>query len=329
MHRLMSNSEFYISNQSWPLERPFVISRGAKTSADVVVFEIELNGARGRGECVPYSRYGETVSLVTSRLEQITSVSDRAELNMNMKAGAARNAVDCALWDLEAKLTGVQVFERCGYSSLKPVITAFTLSLGSAEDMAEQALVAKGFPLLKLKLGGGLEDMARMRAVRGVRPDARLIADANEAWSPNDIKQLINCAEELSFEMIEQPLKADQDHALKDISCKVSICADESAHLSEDLRGLSGRYDAVNIKLDKAGGLTEALKMSSRARALGFKVMIGSMVATSLAVAPAILLAQDAHWVDLDGPLLLKDDRVEGLTIQNGWMLPPTPELWG
>jgi len=329
MHRSLSPVEISVFHETWPLKRPFVISRGSKVAAQVVVVRIKRDGLTGQGEAVPYGRYGETVSGVVAQLRKLPGLEDRHSVNSTMAPGAARNALDCAFWDLEAKLADVPAFELAGIGTLNEVKTAFTLSLGSPEEMADQALNASRIGLLKLKLGGGLEDEARMRAVRAARPDAQLIADANEAWSVEDLGRLILCAQELKFEMIEQPLPAGRDGVLSDFNRDIAICADESVHTCADLSGLIGRYDGVNIKLDKAGGLTQALEMVVKARSLNFKIMIGSMVATSLAVAPALLLAQGADWVDLDGPLLLKEDRPFGLSIEDGLVAPPERALWG
>ena len=329
MHRSSSVLEYSFSHEIWPLKRPFVISRGSKVAAEVVVVRIKGDGFTGQGEAVPYGRYGETVKSVIAQLQELTGSEDRRSINSLLAPGAARNALDCAFWDLEAKLTGVSASALAGMGSLSQVMSAFTLSLGSPDEMAQQAVEASRLGLLKLKLGGGLEDEARMRAVRAARPDARLIADANEAWTVDELVQLSLCAQELGFEMIEQPLAAGQDDALSDFSSDIAICADESVHTADDLAGLVSRYKAVNIKLDKAGGLTQALVMVKQAREMGFKIMIGSMVGTSLAVSPALLLAQGADWVDLDGPLLLKEDRPFGLAIKDGFIAPPLSALWG
>ncbi len=312
---------------SWPLAQAFVISRGAKTQADVVVARLTDGTHTGQGECVPYARYGETVDSVVATLKGCTGLTSRENIQ-RLAPGAARNALDCALWDLDAKRQKVPVHTLLGLPSPKPVPTCYTLSLASPEDMAAAARSVPQLTLLKLKLGGD-GDTERMEAVRRARPDARLVADANEAWTPELLPTFLDVAAQHGFELIEQPLPADQDDALASVSHPVPICADESAHTSCDLEGLRGRYGAVNIKLDKAGGLTEALAMASKARALGLKIMAGSMVATSLAVAPALLIAQVADWTDLDGPLLLAEDRPHGLKISNGVIAPACSELWG
>lgn len=316
--------------ERWPIDGAFVISRGARTEAVVVVATVEESGVKGRGECVPYSRYGETVEGVCAQIGGLDIASlDRQSLRSALPAGAARNAVDCALWDLEARQQAATAAAIAGLAAPKPVLTCYTLSLDTPAAMAARARAVGHLPLLKLKLGGGLEDGERMRAVRAARPDARLVADANEAWSPDDLMPLLAIATETGIEVIEQPLPASADAMLAAIPHAVPLCADESVHATMDLEAIAGRYDAVNIKLDKAGGLTEALAMQARARALGLKLMVGCMVSTSLAMAPAFLLAQDADWVDLDGPLLLARDRIPGITYRDGWMSPPPPGLWG
>ncbi|MCB1520332.1 MAG: dipeptide epimerase [Hyphomicrobiaceae bacterium] len=311
------------------LAEAFVISRGAKTEAEVIVVTIEDgDGHAGRGEAVPYARYGESVTAAAAAITAYDGPLDRAALAQRMPAGAARNALDCALWDLEAKATGTPVHACAGLPAPHAVTTAYTLSLAAPEDMAARARNVAHLPLLKLKLGGD-GDAARMSAVRGARPDARIIVDANEAWTEAMLGDLMQAAAAAGVELIEQPLPAGADHALAKVSRPVAVCADESAHVAADVAALADRYDAVNIKLDKTGGLTEALAMREDARRAGLAIMIGSMVATSLATAPALLLAQDARWVDLDGPLLLARDRADGLRIENGLIRPASPALWG
>lgn len=312
----------------WPLADAFVISRGAKTEARVVVATVSDGRLTGRGECVPYSRYDETVDGVAAAIAACVVAGSRFVLHASLPHGAARNAIDCALWDLEAKRAGRPAASLAGMPDLQPVLTCYTLSLGKPESMAAKAAAVPHLKLLKLKLGGDGDD-ARMAAVRQARPDARLVADANEAWTPDMLEPFLAVAGAAGIELIEQPLPAGADAALASIARLVPICADESVHTSADLVGLRDRYDAVNIKLDKAGGLTEALAMSRMARSLGFRIMAGSMVGTSLAAAPALLLAQDADWADLDGPLLLARDRAHGLAIRDGVIAPPQPALWG
>ena len=323
----------------WPLrssagrsEGGFTISRGSKHEAVVVVASISDGRHTGRGECVPYARYGESVEGVVAAIEACANAIarglSRAELAALLPAGAARNALDCALWDLEAKRSGSRAAALAGLNPLHSVPTAFTISLGAPEAMAAQAREASAHPLLKLKLGGD-GDEERLVAVREAVPPARLIADANEAWRPEALERLMVSAASAGVELVEQPLPAGSDDLLERIERLIPVCADESVHDRASLETLCQRYDAVNIKLDKTGGLTEALLVAARARALGLKIMVGSMVATSLAMAPALLLAQDADWVDLDGPLLLARDRVPGLTYEAGLVFPPPPELWG
>jgi len=313
--------------EDWPLARAFVISRGAKTQARVIVAHVSDGTHIGRGEAVPYARYGESVD---DALEQIRACTarDRTTLAATMPPGAARNALDCAFWDLEAKCQGIPAHTLAGTRPVMAVETAYTLSLDAAEAMAREARLAANLNLLKLKLGAE-GDADRMRAVRSARPDARLIVDANEGWSTDELQGLMEVAAEMGVELIEQPLPAGADEILARLHRPVPVCADESALTSEDIEKLVGRYDAVNIKLDKAGGLTAALEMQAAARQKNFKIMIGSMVATSLAVAPALLLAGDADWVDLDGPLLLARDRPDGLVIRDGWIHPASSGLWG
>jgi L-Ala-D/L-Glu epimerase len=318
--------------ERWPITGGFTIARGSKHEAVVVVASISDGRDTGRGECVPYGRYGESVEGVVAAIEACAGAFrrgvSRAELASLLPAGAARNGLDCALWDLEAKRSGRRAASLAGLGPLHRVATAFTLSLGTPEAMAARAREASAYPLLKLKLGGD-GDAERLAAVREAVPNARLIADANEAWQPDDLESLLAAAAASGVELVEQPLPAGGDELLEAIARPVPVCADESVHDRASLATIARRYDAVNIKLDKTGGLTEALLVAARARALGLKIMMGSMVATSLSMAPALLLAQDADWVDLDGPLLLARDRVPGLTYEAGLISPPPPELWG
>jgi L-alanine-DL-glutamate epimerase-like enolase superfamily enzyme len=310
----------------------FTISRGSKREAAVVVAEISDGSHVGRGECVPYARYGESVEGVAASIEDcapdLAQGLSRRELASLLPPGAARNALDCALWDFEAKQSGRSATEIAGLGALRPVQTAFTISLDTPEAMAGKAREASVYPLLKLKLGGAV-DAERLAAIREAAPQARLIADANEAWQVHETESLLAAAADAGVELVEQPLPAGQDAMLARIARPVAVCADESVHDSASLESLRDRYDAVNIKLDKTGGLTEALATAARARALELKVMAGCMVATSLAMAPALLLAQHADWVDLDGPLLLVSDRVPGLVYDGSMVLPPPSALWG
>jgi L-alanine-DL-glutamate epimerase and related enzymes of enolase superfamily len=321
-----------VTTESFPTARVFNISRGAKTSAEVVTCTISQDGKAGRGECVPYKRYGESVEGVIADIRAIADAiaggMDRAALQTAMKAGAARNAVDCALWDLEAKLSGKPVSASACRTVPRPVPTAVTVSLGSPDEMAAEARALASHKVLKVKVGTA-DDHARIHAVASAAPKAEIILDANEGWSEDNLQAHLLTAAEMRIRLIEQPLPAGRDSMLADIPHPVPICADESVHTIDDLPSLLGRYDAINIKLDKTGGLTEALRMRDRARELGFGVMVGCMVGTSLAMAPAVLLAQDADWVDLDGPLLLARDRVPGLTYTGSLVSPPAPDLWG
>jgi L-alanine-DL-glutamate epimerase-like enolase superfamily enzyme len=318
--------------ERWPLADAFVISRGAKTEAQLVVVELDDGGWRGRGECTPYERYGETPETALAEIErvrpEIEAGCGREALQRLLPAGAARNALDCALWDLEAKTTGVRAYERAGRRRLDPVKTAYTLGLGSPAEMAAAAAKAARRPMLKLKLGDE-GDLERVRAVREAAPRTRLIVDANEAWDFETLQALAPGLAQLDVKLIEQPLAAGQDDALEGYACPVPLCADESLHTRAELAACVGRYACVNIKLDKAGGLTEALALASEARERGLMVMIGSMVATSLSMAPALILAQGADFVDLDGPLLLARDREPGLGYLGSMIEPPSPALWG
>ncbi|NJM34062.1 MAG: dipeptide epimerase [Rhodomicrobium sp.] len=313
--------------ERWPIAGSFTISRGAKREAAVVIAEVSDGRVTGRGECVPYARYGESPEETLAEI-LAARFTGRGSLNDGMPPGAARNALDCALWDYEARASGIQAAVRAGTSELKPVLTAYTISLAAPEEMAAKSAAVRAYPLLKLKLGGD-GDPERLRAVRSARPDARLIVDANEAWPPERTAEFLAVCAEIGAELVEQPLPADADAALAGIARPVPVCADESAHTSDGLAALADRYDAVNIKLDKTGGLTEALVMAEKARALGLKIMTGCMVATSLSMAPAMILAQGADWVDLDGPLILERDREPGLEFSGALIQPPLPALWG
>ena len=321
-----------VRDERWPLAAAFVIARGAKIEARVVVAELRRGEARGRGESVPYPRYGETVESVLAQIESVRpaveSGLDAAGLQSALPPGAARNAVDCALWDLEAKVTGVPAWRRAGLKPLGPVETAFTLSLDAPERMRAAAFAAAHRPALKSKLGGP-DDLDRVEAVRAAAPSARLIVDANEALGFDDLRRLAPAFAALGVSLIEQPLPAGADADLEGWTSPVPLCADESLHTRAELADCARRYGHVNIKLDKAGGLTESLALVAEARFRGLGVMVGCMVATSLAMAPACLLAQDADIVDLDGPLLLKKDRQPGLRIQGSSLHPPGAELWG
>ncbi|MFC0239790.1 N-acetyl-D-Glu racemase DgcA [Rhodopseudomonas telluris] len=325
-------SHLHTSRERWPIAGAFTISRGAKTEAVVVVAEITRDGRTGRGECVPYARYGETPETTLAAIEAmrlpLRQGLDRAALQSAMPHGAARNALDCALLDLEAKLTGRRAWEVLGVAVPRAATTAYTISLGTAEAMAEATAKAASRRLLKIKLGGD-GDEARIAAVRRAAPQAELIVDANEAWTPDNLARNLAACADAGVTLVEQPLPAGHDDALATIRRPIPVCADESVHARESLAGLRERYDAINIKLDKTGGLTEAIAMAQAAQALGFDIMVGCMVATSLAMAPAMLLTPHARFVDLDGPLLLARDRDSGLRYEASTVYPPTPELWG
>ncbi|MBL8905442.1 MAG: dipeptide epimerase [Rhizobiales bacterium] len=321
-----------LAHERWPIAGSFTISRGSKTHADVITVTLEEDGHVGRGECVPYGRYGETAEATLAALEQarpaIEAGLTRDRIAAYVTPLSGRNALDCALWDFEAKRKHTSVWRLAGLQAPHPIVTAYTLSLDTPEKMAAAAASASARPLLKLKLGRD-GDVERLRLIRAAAPQSRLIVDANEGWAPGDLPRMLEVCAECGVEMVEQPLPASDDGALGRISRPVAVCADESAHDSHGLEGLRGKYDAVNIKLDKTGGLTEALVMREAARAMGFRIMVGCMLATSLAMAPAFLVAQGAEIADLDGPLLLKRDREPGIEFEGSLMHPPRPELWG
>ena len=310
------------------LAQVFTISRGSRTEAKVLTVKVEKDGVTGWGECVPYARYNETLDSVTAEIEALPADFTREELQSLLPAGAARNAVDCALWDLEAKQAGKRVWELAGLDAPGPEITAYTLSLDTPEAMQKQAAENAFRPLLKIKLGTP-DDMPRLEAVRAGAPDAKIIIDANEGWSAEVYADLAPHLVRLGVELVEQPLPAGEDDALIGMDRPVPVCADESCHDRESLPKLKGKYDVVNIKLDKTGGLTEALKLRDEALAQGYQVMVGCMVGSSLAMAPATLVAQGAAVTDLDGPLLLAEDRDEPLTFDADGVHPPVAALWG
>ena len=318
--------------ERFDLAAPFVISRGAKSVAEVVTVTLEEGLFRGRGECVPYGRFGETLDGVVAAIEglrvAVEAGLDADALQALLPAGAARNALDCALWDLEAKRLGVRAHEIAGLHRMARVVTAFTLSVGSPQAMAEQAALHQDKPLLKLKLGGA-GDEARLAAVRAAAPLCDLIVDANEAWRPEDLPRLFAACEAAGVLLIEQPLPEGRDEALIQRPRSIPVCADESIHDRAGLAALRERYDLINIKLDKTGGLTEALRLADEAERLGFGLFVGCMVGTSLAMAPALLLAPRCRFVDLDGPLLLARDRSPGLVYEDCIIQPPGPEVWG
>ena len=310
-----------VKAQSFPISGTFTISRGSKTSADVILVELQDGAVTGRGEAVPYARYGETVAQCIAALEAFSG-------DISTLPKAAQNALDCARWDLAAKQSGTPAFITAGLSVLKPMVTAYTLSLDTPAVMAEAARHAALYPLLKLKLGRD-GDEERLAKIREAVPHARLIVDANEGWNETTLPAMLKACTRYGVELVEQPLPQAQDEMLLKMKRDIIICADESAHDAASLKSLRGKYDAVNIKLDKTGGLTEALRMSAAAKADGFKAMVGCMLATSLAMAPAFIVAQNADYVDLDGPLLLAKDRSPAINYLNGMMKPPPPALWG
>lgn len=321
-----------VHDERWPTARAFVIARGAKTEAHVLVVEVEQAGVIGRGEAMPYARFGETMdgamALAESARPAVEAGASRAELQGLMPAGSARNAIDCALWDLEAKLTGEPAWRAAGLSRLDPVKTCYTLSLDTPAAMGEAARAAARRPMLKLKIGGP-DDLERVEAVRAAAPKTRLLVDANEGLGFDDLRRLAPDFARLGVLLIEQPLKAGEDEALEGYHCPVRLCADESVRTRAELDLCAGRYGCINVKLDKAGGLTEALALKAAAKARGLEVMAGCMVATSLAMAPAMIVAQGADFVDLDGPLLLARDREPGLVFEGSMIRPPSRELWG
>jgi L-alanine-DL-glutamate epimerase-like enolase superfamily enzyme len=315
----------------WPLKQVFRISRGSRTEARVVVVTLTDGQHSGRGEAVPIKRYNQSVASVLAQVESITGEKnlDRHRIQELLPAGAARNALDCAFWDLEAKISGKRVWELVNVPMVPEVETSFTISLDTPAAMAAAAKASATAPVLKLKLGGDDVDLARAEAVREAASAARLLIDANESWSPSHYQEIILALKRLDVELIEQPFPADADEVLETLDHPIPICADESCHTGADLPGLTNRYEVVNVKLDKTGGLTEALRLSERAREGGFKLLIGCMVGTSLSMAPARILASTADYVDLDGPLLLARDRDHGLAHQHGKIGIPSRGLWG
>lgn len=320
-----------VYKKSWPIRGHFTISRGSKTQADTLIVQLEQDGAIGRGECVPYARYDESIESVEKQIHAVTAALEsglsRESLQDLLPSGAARNAIDCAMWDLECKLNHQTIWERAHHSA-SSVVTAFTLSLDTPEKMEAAAKENAQRPLLKLKLGGA-GDLARVQAVRHGAPNARIILDANEAWTREDYQLLVPELVKLDVDMIEQPFPAGDDALLETLERPIPICADESCHDRSSLPQLTNRYDMINIKTDKTGGLTEALALKKAALAAGFEVMVGCMLSSSLSMAPAFVVAQDVAVVDLDGPLLLSEDIEHGFTFEDNVMLPFTPQLWG
>ena len=317
-----------VTPESFRLAEVFTISRGSRTEAKVLTVRVERDGLVGWGECVPYARYGETLESVAEEIRALPEGIDRRALQDALPPGAARNAVDCALWDWEAKRAGKRVWDLAGLSAPGPEITCFTLSLDTPERMQAAAARHAHRPVLKIKLGTP-DDMARLEAVRAGAPKARIVVDANEGWTADVYSDLAPHLLRLGVAMVEQPLPAGQDDLLAGIARPLPVCADESCHDRASLPGLKGKYDMVNIKLDKTGGLTEALAQRDVARAEGYRVMVGCMVGTSLAMAPAVLVAQGAEVTDLDGPLLLAEDRDLPLVYDAAGVHPSEPGLWG
>ncbi len=315
-----------VARDVFQLAQVFTISRGSRRQAKVLTATIEADGVVGRGECVPYARYGETLESVTDQIAGFTG--GWADLPDALPAGAARNALDCAFWDHAAKSAGKRVWDLLGLPMPCPEITAYTLSLDTPEAMEQQAAQNASRPLLKIKLGTP-DDMARLEAVRRGAPDAPIIVDANEGWTAEIYADLAPHLIRLGVQMVEQPLPAGQDGMLTEIDRPLPVCADESCHDRASLSAMKGKYDMVNIKLDKTGGLTEALALKTQALAEGYQVMVGCMVGSSLAMAPATILAQGVAFTDLDGPLLLAEDRDEPLNFDENGVHPPAAALWG
>ncbi len=315
-------------SESFALANAFTISRGTKTHAHVVRVEISDGTHTGQGECVPYARYGESVESVIQQIEALPTDVNRETLQDIMPAGAARNAVDCAFWDLEAKQNGTPVWKLAGLEEPKELTTAYTLSLEEPEQMRESAKANAFRPLLKLKLGTP-NDIPRLEAVREGAPNSTIMVDANEGWEVPTLLELQPALEKIDVALIEQPLPEADDSALLGAGIGLPLCADESCHTTDGLNELHGKYDVINIKLDKTGGLTEALKMKAQAEEMGFKIFVGCMVGTSLGMAPATLVAQGASFVDLDGPLLLAEDRKHSIRYVGSTMFPPDSALWG
>ena len=317
--------------ETWTLKQPFRISRGSRTEARVDVVTMSDGEHIGRGEGVPLARYNQNTASVLAQIESISCEKhlDRQRLQELLPAGAARNALDCALWDLEAKTSGKRAWELANISMVPEVETSFTISVDTPEKMSAAAQTNANLPILKLKLGGNKLDLARVEAVRKAAPAARLLIDANESWSSEHYREIVPALKGLSVELIEQPFPADADEALETFDHPIPVCADESCHTIADLSRLTSRYEVVNVKLDKTGGLTEGLRLCERARESGFKLLIGCMVCTSLGIAPARLLASAADYLDVDGPILLARDREYGLVYRNGKIGVPSRELWG
>ncbi len=323
-----------IKVETWPLKQRFAIARGSKVDADVICVEIEENGFLGRGEAVPYARFGETLETASASIEalmpSLKAGMTREDLSQALLPGAARNALDCALWDLAAKQSGERAYVTAGISALRPITTAFTIGLDDADRMAIMAVKAQVYPLLKIKLGGPegvMADLTRLSAVAEARPDAQLVVDANEGWQVGELARYAEALGRYGVLFFEQPVPQAQESELSKID--LPFCADESVHDRHDIEAMGDAYSWVNIKLDKAGGLTEALACVEMARARRKKIMVGCMVATSLSMAPAFIVAQHADLVDLDGPLWLAQDRDPGLVFDGASLHPPSADIWG
>lgn len=321
-----------IRHRTLPLRSPFRISRGVKLAADVVTVEIDQAGCVGRGESVPYGRYGESVASVVDELEILRDAMcagmGRDELQARLPAGAARNAMDAALWDLESRLSHVPVWKQLGRLPHSPLVTALTISIDTPQEMGKAASRIANARLIKIKVDAD-DPVRRIEAVRQAAPAAKLIVDPNESWTIDILREMQPALERASVSLLEQPLPADADDALQEFSSRIPICADEACHTTSDLPSLRNRYQAVNIKLDKTGGLTEAWRLLRNARACGFTVMVGCMICSSLSIAPALEVAREADFVDLDGPLWLECDHPDGVTLQDGLLMPPSPGFWG
>lgn len=328
----MISRRLSVRPENWVLKEPFHISRGSRTEAHVITAELEHCQVTGRGEAAPYARYGETIDSVITQLEQVSGPIEDGispeELQDILPAGAARNAVDCALWDMLARWKGISVAEMLKLPPPHNVNTAVTIGIGAASEMAAKAKIYKDFPLLKIKLNRD-NIREKITAIRAEAPGPRIIIDPNESWTIADITELDSFMAEMNISLLEQPLAAGKDEGLRDFTGRIPVCADESCHTRDDLDDLVGKYQVVNIKLDKTGGLTEAVKLKKQARDMGFDVMVGCMVSTSLAMAPALLLAGDVSFVDLDGPLWMKQDREYGLKIEQGCIAEASQDLWG
>jgi L-Ala-D/L-Glu epimerase len=329
----MSSRKFRckVDEQVWQLQKPFRISRGVRTEAHVLVVAVSDNGHTGWAEAVPIKRYGESIASATAQVEKLCANGgfDRQQIQELLPPGAARNALDCALWDWEAKATDARVWDLANIPVADAAETAFTISLDTPENMAAAVRATGETPMLKLKLGGDDLDLSRVEAVRQTAPAARLLVDANESWSPSHYREIVPALARLGVELIEQPFPAEADTILETLEHPIAVCADESCHTTADLPRLVNRYQAVNVKLDKTGGFTEALRLTTSARQHGFRILLGCMVCTSLGIAPSRLLASAADYLDLDGPLLLKADRKHGLKYDHGVIGLPSVDLWG